>query len=235
MRSPRNCAVERERHPQLPPGADERVWGYGVMGQPFASGHVLGLRRWTASSVGDQFTSIWHRDPAGTWHFYESAQPLFACSRWFGHGVRESTVVDIDLTWDAPNVLRVESRGLVDWTVTLGSSPMTHVMNGVSSVLPYRAWRSAAMLRAMGAVASATLGVGRVGLTGLTANGAAVRRQPAAHLARRRLPCPDRRPGRRASGPAGRAGASRRLLGPPAGDLRHGARLRRGMTAPGVA
>lgn len=171
VRSPRDCADERERHPQLPPGADERVSGYGVMGQPFASGHVLGLRRWTASSVGDQFTSIWHRDPAGIWHFYESAQPLFACSRWFGHGVRESTVVDIDLTWDAPNVLRVESPGLVDWTVTLGSSPMTHLLNGVGSVLPYRAWRSAAMLRAMGAVASATLGAGRVGMTGLTANG----------------------------------------------------------------
>jgi hypothetical protein len=44
--------------------------GYGVMGLPFGSGHVLGLRRWTASSVGEGFTSIWHRDPAGRWTFY---------------------------------------------------------------------------------------------------------------------------------------------------------------------
>jgi hypothetical protein len=35
------------------------------MGLPFASGHILGLRRWTASSVGDRFTSIWQRDPTG--------------------------------------------------------------------------------------------------------------------------------------------------------------------------
>lgn len=171
MKSPRDCALESERNPQLPPGAEERVSGYGVMGQPFASGHVLGLRRWTASSVGDQFTSIWHRDPEGHWHFYESAQPQFACSRWFGHGVQESTVVDIDVTWDAPNVLHVISPGLVDWTLTLDSSPMTRVMNGVGRLLPFPAWRSSAMLRAMGAVATSTLGVGKVAMTGLTANG----------------------------------------------------------------
>lgn len=171
MRYPRDCALESEQHPQLPPGTDERVAGYGVMGQPFASGHVLGLRRWTASSVGDQFTSIWHREPHGVWHFYESAQPQFACSRWFGHGVQESTVVDIDLTWDEPNVLRVTSPRLIDWTLTLESSPMTRVMNGVGGMLPLRAWRSPQMLKAMGAVASSTLGVGKVGMTGLTANG----------------------------------------------------------------
>ncbi|MGY4542183.1 hypothetical protein ACVWY0_002096 [Arthrobacter sp. UYNi723] len=171
MKSPRDCALESEQHPQLPPGTDERVSGYGVMGQPFASGHVLGLRRWTASSVGDQFTSIWHRDPDGIWHFYESAQPQFACSRWFGHGVQESTIVDIDVTWDAPNVLRVTSPQLVDWTLTLDSSPMTRVMSSVGRLLPLPAWRSPAMLKAMGAVASSTLGVGKVGMTGLTANG----------------------------------------------------------------
>lgn len=141
------------------------------MGQTFASGHVLGLRRWTASSVGEQFTSIWHRDPEGVWHFYESAQPQFACSRWFGHGVQESTVVDIDVAWQGPNVLRVTSPQLVDWTLTLGTSPMTRMMNGVARVLPLSAWRSSTLLTAMGAVASSTLGVGTVSMTGRTANG----------------------------------------------------------------
>jgi hypothetical protein len=171
VRSPRDCALESEQHPVLPPGAEERVSGYGVMGQPFASGHVLGLRRWTASSVGEQFTSIWHRDPEGIWHFYESAQPQFACSRWFGHGVQESTVVDIEVAWDSPHVLHVSVPDLVDWTLTLGTSPMTRVMSGAGRVLPLRAWRSPSMLKAMGAVASTTLRVGRVGMTGLTANG----------------------------------------------------------------
>lgn len=37
--------------------------------------------------------------------------------------------------------------------------------------MPMAAWRSTAMLRAMGAMASATLGVGKVSMTGLTASG----------------------------------------------------------------
>jgi hypothetical protein len=171
MRSPRAHATESERHPRLPPGSDERVAGYGGMGQPFASGHVLGLRRWTASSVGEQFSSIWHREPDGTWHFYESAQPQVACSRWFGHGVSESTVVPIEVTWDGPSQLHVVADGRVDWRLTLAGSPMTRVMSAMGSGMPMPAWRSTAALKAMGAMASATLGVGRVSMTGLTANG----------------------------------------------------------------
>jgi len=163
--------VESERHPLLPPGSEERVAGYGVMGQPFASGHVLGLRRWTASSVGEQFTSIWHREPDGTWHFYESAQPQFACSRWFGHGVQESVVVPIDVTWDGPAQLHVTAEGRVDWHLTLSASPMTRVMNAMGALMPMAVWRSTPMLNAMGAMASATLGVGKVSMRGLTANG----------------------------------------------------------------
>lgn len=171
MRPPREYAEESERHPQLPPGSEERVAGYGVMGQTFESGHVLGLRRWTASSVGEQFTSIWHREPDGSWHFYESAQPQVACSRWFGHGVQESVVVPIEVSWDGPTQLHVRAEGCVDWRLTLAASPMTRVMNAMGGGMPMAAWRSPAMLRAMGAMASATLGVGKVSMTGLTANG----------------------------------------------------------------
>jgi len=81
MTSPARFAQGAEDRPVLPPGACERVSGYGVMGLPFASGHVLGLRRWTASSVGDRFTSIWHRDPTGRWTFYESVACEVACTR----------------------------------------------------------------------------------------------------------------------------------------------------------
>jgi hypothetical protein len=73
MRQPADLAQLRETNPRLPPGEWERVSGYGVMGLTFRSGHVLGLRRWTASSIGDRFTSIWHRDPAGRWTFYETS------------------------------------------------------------------------------------------------------------------------------------------------------------------
>lgn len=83
-------------------------------------------------------------------------------SRWFGHGVPESTVVDIDVSWEGPRSLRVTSPHLVDWTLELDSPPMTTVMTAVGSRLPLPACRSPTMLRAMGAVASSTLGVGKV-------------------------------------------------------------------------
>jgi hypothetical protein len=41
MKSPGVQAAEIERHAGLPTGAGERFTGYGVMGLPFASGHVL--------------------------------------------------------------------------------------------------------------------------------------------------------------------------------------------------
>ncbi len=169
---PEEHAAKSEANPTLPPGEDERVSGYGVMGQPFASGHVLGLRRWTASSVGSDFTSIWHRYPDGRWRFLESAPSEIACSRWFGRGIQESLPAQISIDWPSPTTLHVTTAdGSIDWTLELGSSPMTHVMNAASALMPLAAWRSATVLRVMSAMASLTLGVGKVGLAGLTANG----------------------------------------------------------------
>jgi hypothetical protein len=58
-------AAETERHAELPTGAGKGFTGYGVMSLPFASGHVLALRRFPASYIGPAYTSVWHRDPAG--------------------------------------------------------------------------------------------------------------------------------------------------------------------------
>jgi hypothetical protein len=52
MREPAAFVRQIEENPQLTPAPCERVSGYGVMGLPFRSGHILGLRQWTASSVG---------------------------------------------------------------------------------------------------------------------------------------------------------------------------------------
>src|SRR5438067_11753680 len=45
MREPPEIVDDLERHPELPTGSEARFFGYGVMGLPFRSGHVLGLRR----------------------------------------------------------------------------------------------------------------------------------------------------------------------------------------------
>jgi hypothetical protein len=43
VKEPGELARQVEEHPQLPPANCERASGYGVMGLPFCSGHVLGL------------------------------------------------------------------------------------------------------------------------------------------------------------------------------------------------
>lgn len=171
MATPQALAQAVEDRPVLPPGDCERVSGYGVMGLPFASGHVLGLRRWTASSVGERFTSIWHRDPAGRWTFYESAPCEVACSRYFGADVTRFLEGPIDLHWEGPERLRIRTGdGTVDWEVVTGSTAATRAMSAIGSMMPLAAWRSGRVLRAVGAVAGRVLGVGKVQLTGTTSN-----------------------------------------------------------------
>ena len=171
MKAPAQYAQAREDHPVLPKWDCERVSGYGVMGLPFASGHILGLRRWTAASVGDHFTSIWHRDPNGRWTFYESAPCPVACSRYFGNDVERFVETPIELDWEAPARLRVRSAdGAVDWTVDMGATGRTRLMRAAGSVLPMAAWRAGPVLRAMGVMAGRMLGVGKVQLTGITSN-----------------------------------------------------------------
>ncbi len=41
------------------------------MGLPFASGHVLAMRRFPASSIGLPYTSVWHPDPEGQSAFWQ--------------------------------------------------------------------------------------------------------------------------------------------------------------------
>ena len=170
--TPREYVQHSEAHPELPEGNEERVSGYGLMGIPFSSGHVLALRRWMASSVGEPFTSIWHRDPRGRWLFHETADCTVSCSRWFGGGVQESRHTGITLTWESAEQLRVStSDGHIDWSLTFGSSPVTRMMNGMAAMMPPAAWKSRRVLGLMGRMATATLGGGRLSLVGTSSSG----------------------------------------------------------------
>jgi hypothetical protein len=172
LREPAEFAHSVEEHPYLPAAECERVSGYGVMGLPFRSGHILGLRRWTASSVGEPFTSIWHRDPAGRWTFYESAPSKVACTRYFGAEVERVRVGPIGLVWEDERRLRVRTAdcGDVDWSLDIGSTWVTRAMSLAGPRLPLAMWRSQSFLRLMGHLAGWSLRVGAVKLTGLTSN-----------------------------------------------------------------
>lgn len=173
MSEPAEFARHAEEHPVLPTATCERVSGYGVMGLPFRSGHLLGLRRWTASSVGPAFTSIWHRDPAGRWTFYESAPCDVACSRYFGADVQCTRLASIGLDWETPRRLRIRTLDgpAVDWTIQLGCTPVTRAMSLVGSAVPDRLWRSRPVVALMGRLAGRVLGAGKIRLSGQTSNG----------------------------------------------------------------
>jgi hypothetical protein len=172
MMAPSTLTAEIELHPELPSGRDERFAGFGVMGLPFASGHVLALRRFPASSIGPAYTSVWHRDPVGRWAFWQDQADDQACSRYFGSALAETRRCSVELDWPAESTMRV-AVAEVDfaWTVTMAASPVTRALNAVGSVLPDTAWRAHPVLAVMGHVAGTALRAGRVAMAGKTPNG----------------------------------------------------------------
>ena len=174
MAEPRDLAERAERLPLPPWPSRERFAGYGVMGLPFASGHVLGMRRFPASSVGPGYTSVWHRDPAGEWTFYADVEPLQSCNRFFGADVETFQRTPIALEWTGPRTLRIEvaAAGLA-WESRFAPTPATRLMNLMGSLMPEALWRSGAVLDAMSAVAGPLLRAGKLRLRGRAPNGQA--------------------------------------------------------------
>lgn len=173
MPEPRDIAEGLEAGAELPKGADESFLGYGVMGLPFASGDCLCMRRFPASSVGPAYTSVWHRDAEGRWTFYQNEAPQQSCPRYFGSAIAGAFVREIELSWTGPRSfsISVSGEGGLDWQVSLGSTAATRAMNVMASLIPGTLWRNHRMLRLMGAMASLTLGAGRLGLAGRVPNG----------------------------------------------------------------
>jgi hypothetical protein len=164
--------AEVEDRRSLPAGSGERFAGYGVMGLPFVSGHVLAMRRFTASSIGPAYTSIWHRDTDGRWEFWQDRPDDQACPRYFSAALADTRHVAIGLEWTGEATLQLTVPDLdFAWTATMAPSPVTRVLNAVGSLLPERAWTNRHVLSAMGPLAGAALGAGRVRLQGKVPNG----------------------------------------------------------------
>jgi hypothetical protein len=170
MREPAEIVQELEKHAELPPGSEERFFGYGVMGLPFKSGHLLGLRRFPASSIGPGYRSVWHRAPDGRWTFYQDQPAEMACTRYFGDAVDDVREGPIEIEWTGPRALAVRS-GDLEWAMELGSTAVTRLMSGIASHLPNRAWRSTRALDGISRIAGPALGAGRLRLEGLAPNG----------------------------------------------------------------
>ncbi len=169
--TPAALARELERGARLPDGPGDRFSGYAVLGLPFASGHVLALRRFSNSSLGARATTVWHRDPAGRWTFYSTVAPDRSCARYFGGDVLRNVVTPIVLSWPTPWTLRLMVGDTIDWTLTLRAALRTRLLNGLAAMVPESAWRSPRVLRAIAATCSTILRSGPMNLTGRTPNG----------------------------------------------------------------
>lgn len=173
IRVPGNLVDRLEQGLILPRGNSERFSGYGVMGLTFASGHILGLRRFPASSVGPGYTSVWHRNPDGQWTFYQDVQPQQACPRYFGTAIVASLVCEINILWTGTHRFTVTIGDEVDlrWQVSLVATPATRLMNTLSPLFPETLWHNQRFLRGMSVAAGLILRVGHIGLTGVAPNG----------------------------------------------------------------
>lgn len=172
LAQPRDLAELTEIDPTVPAGTGDRFCGYGVMGLPFRSGHVLALRRFPASSLGYGYFSVWHRDPEGQWTFWSDIAPEASCARFFSLAVARVAVAPIQLRWTGPRAFRVTiGGGVLDWVVTLQATPATLLFNALAGALPDSAWRSPRLLRTLGRLAEPLLRTGDVNLTGYSPNG----------------------------------------------------------------
>ncbi|MGW8267486.1 MAG: hypothetical protein ACWGSQ_14055 [Longimicrobiales bacterium] len=179
MGNPRVLAEEMERSPEVPTGSDERFVGYGVMGVPFSSGHVLAFRRMTATSVGGPYTTVWHRSPQGRWTFFTDSEPTQSCPRFFGAALDEVVTGEIELSWEGPFELslRVPEAGFL-WGVRLAPDLKTRGISALGRLLPAPVWRSEVALSLLGTVGGPLLGLGQLALAGSAPNGQHFRAAP---------------------------------------------------------
>lgn len=161
----------------------EYVRGWGVMGLPFDSGHVLALRVFAQSSFGP-YVTVWHRDPQGRWSIHADAPRVeHACPRYYAPACSYVGPARIGVEWTGPRTVHVTVRigghatghttgdqPALEWTVTAARSPLMGVLNPVSAALPLASWRPRALLRARELLAQG-LGMGRVEMSGVMPSG----------------------------------------------------------------
>lgn len=178
MQQPREAARALERYARLPSSDAESFHGYGVMGLPFASGHILALRRFPETAFGG-YTCVWHRTPNGEWTFYSNGEPARSCARYFGTELKEALVAEIDLRWTGPDRMSVSvPTAGIEWELRFQATWATRLLNLVARSMPKALWHSPRMLRVMAWLGTYLLGSGRIGLTGHYPNGQRFRNNP---------------------------------------------------------
>ena len=173
MQNPQDIVEAIEWEGQPLEGRDDSFSGYGVMGVPFSSGHVLCLRRFPVNSIGLGYTSVWHRTPDGCWTFIQDVEVAYGCTRYFGSAVERAVVQDIRIEWEDAYTFTVQTGGHYDllWKVVLQQTAVSRMLNTVSALIPGALWHNKAVLKMIGKAGGRLLGSGRLNLTGNVPNG----------------------------------------------------------------
>ena len=172
MADARKLALELEggTSPAAVPGK-EQFYGYAVVGVPFRSGHILGMRRFPASSIGPGYTSVWHRSPDGRWVIYQDQGPRVTCPRAFGPGIDDAPTVPIAVDWVAADRFTVQietAEKQLHWEIPLSVSVVTRVLSATASILPRFIRQHPVALAVISRVAGSSLRAGRLRLNGTT-------------------------------------------------------------------
>ena len=159
MPDPRSVIEKLKSSPTLPKRADECFTGYVVMGLTFRSGHVLGLRKWAASSIGPAYTAVWHRSPDDEWTTYSDLTPQLACSRYIGAQLQSTHETRIIVTWPEEFRLHIAiPEAQLEWDIEVAPTLATRFMNSVARIIPQAAWGNKAFLSALSRVVGPILG-----------------------------------------------------------------------------
>jgi len=176
--TPRDWAELAEDTASLPPGNDERLFGYAVMGMPFSSGHYLAYRRFPASSIGPAYTALWLFRPDTGWTIYADAPPGQSCARYFGAAVAGTRLTPVESRWEGPNALTVVVPGVVRWSLELKETRTTAALTSAANFLPEWLWTREAVLAGMGRFMGPALHAGRLRLAGTVPNGQSYQARP---------------------------------------------------------
>lgn len=137
MEPPRAGAERLERSAKLPRGDGDRFVGYGFSAIQFASGDVIGLRRWAVSSIGTPYTSLWHRQASGAWNLYSDAPAEESCGRYIGPAIERDHHTPIRLHWPDHDTLRISATGPeLTIELTMTTTVRTALVNLLCGMLP---------------------------------------------------------------------------------------------------
>jgi hypothetical protein len=178
---PQQLVARMEARRRIEPGVADRFAGYALAGLGFESGHIIALRRVSASTIGPPFSSVWLRSPSGEWSVHTNIDPGRSCPRYFGAAKFEVRTDDIDIRWTSARELSISARrARLHVALRLAGLPTTALIGGMTSLVPTALWRRYELPVRATAFAAKVLGLGELTLSGRTPSSYAYRIRPRA-------------------------------------------------------